>query len=169
MPLLWGLDRYAGLALVQPMSGAVLLVLLAGWPLAVLALLPVAAIASLAGQTGWVEGLHRLVWLGVAPATLALATGGALRRWLPHHLFVYILGRGFIGTFLCCVVSSCAATALHEGPLDTHANDLLIARVLNAFSEAFLTGGLTAILVAFHPKWLATYTDRLYLPVDPGG
>jgi uncharacterized membrane protein len=27
---------------------------------------------------------------------------------------------------------------------------------------------ITAIFVAFRPQWLATYTDRLYLPPTPG-
>ena len=42
LPLFWGVDKIAGIAIVQPWLGAPLLVLLAGRPLAVLALLPVA-------------------------------------------------------------------------------------------------------------------------------
>jgi uncharacterized membrane protein len=38
--------------------------------------------------------------------------------------------------------------------------------VLAAFGDAFITGMLVAIFVAFRPQWLATYTDRLYLPRD---
>ena len=167
MPLLWGLDRFAAVPVAQPMSGAVLLVLLAGWPLAVLALLPVAFVTVLAGHLGGIEGLHRLVWLGMVPATLALAVGGALRRWLPHHLFIYILGRGFFGTFLACALAGEAAIAFDAAPIGAGVNDLLVARLLVAFGEAFLTGMLTAILVAFQPQWLATYADRLYLPARP--
>jgi len=167
MPLLWGLDGHAAGPLVQPMSGAAMLVLLAGWPLTILALLPVAAITVLAGGTGWIEGLHRLVWLGVAPATFMLAIGGALRRWLPHNVFVYILGRGFLGSFVSCALAGWAAVAVHGSPIGTGINDLLLARLLNAFGEAFLTGMLAAILVAFRPQWLATYTDRLYLTERP--
>ncbi len=167
MPVLWGLDGHASGPLVQPMSGAAMLVLLAGWPLAVLALLPVAAITVLAADTGWVEGLHRLVWLGVAPATLMLAIGGALRRWLPHNIFVYILGRGFLGSFVSCALVGWAAVAVHGTPVGTSINDLLMARLLNAYGEAFITGMLTAILVAFRPQCLATYADRLYLTERP--
>jgi hypothetical protein len=36
------------------------------------------------------------VWQGVVPATFALVLGAALRRWLPAHPFVYVLGRGFL-------------------------------------------------------------------------
>lgn len=169
LPLLWGIDRYAASPLVQPMSGAVLLVLLAGWPLAVLALLPAATITLFAGHLDGIEGLYRLVWQGMVPATLALAIGAAQRRWLPHHLFIYILGRGFLGTFIACAVAGIIAIAFHPVPIGTGVNDLLIARVLAAFGESILTGMLTAILVAFRPQWLATYADRLYLPPRPGG
>ena len=44
-----------------------------------------------------------------------------------------------------------------------------VARFLTASGEAFLTGMLTAIFVAFRPQWLATYADRLYLPRDGPG
>lgn len=52
------------------------------------------------------------------PASLTLAIGALLRRFLPHH----------------------------------------------RFAEAFLTGMCVAIAVAYRPQWLATYSDRLYLP-----
>jgi uncharacterized membrane protein len=164
MPLLWGLDRYLAVPVLQPMSGAALLLLLAGWPLAVLAFVPVAVATALAAQLGWVEGLHRLVWLGLVPATLVLAIGAALRRWLPHHLFVYILGRAFFGTAVASMLAGAGALALHAAPAGVSAGDLLFALPLAAFGEAFLTGMLAAILVAFRPQWLATWSDALYLP-----
>jgi uncharacterized membrane protein len=165
MPLWWGLDRYAAVPLAQPMSGAALLMLMAGWPLAVLAFWPVMALTVLVGGFDVAEGLQRLVWLGVVPATLMLGIGGALRRWLPHHLFIYILGRGFFGTFVACALARGAALMLRPGlSAPAAAGDLLIAGVLTAFGEAFLTGMLVAIFVAVRPQWLATYADLLYLP-----
>jgi uncharacterized membrane protein len=161
-PLLWGLDRYADVPLIGPMSGAGLLVLLAGWPLTVLAFVPIAVVTVACGDLGWIEGLHRLVWLGVVPATLALGIGAAVRRWMPNHLYVYIMGRGFIGTLLATVLSSGVAFALFHRPMD--GDDLFVARLLLGMSEAFLTGAVTASLVASQPSLLATYSDRLYLP-----
>ena len=38
----------------------------------------------------------------------------------------------------------------------------LVARWLMAWGDAFVTGMLTAIFVAFKPEWLATWSDRLY-------
>jgi uncharacterized membrane protein len=175
LPVLWTVDHFSGVPVAQPLSGAALLVLFAGWPLAVLALLPAAASVwwstPLQGATtaapALFEALHRLAWLGVMPATLTLALGYALRRWLPRHLFIYILGRGFFGVLLALLLSGAADVALHPLAPGLAAGDLLAAHVLNAFAEAFLTGMLVAVGVAFRPHWLATYSDRLYLPPRP--
>lgn len=164
LPLLWGADRYAAMPLVQPLSGVPLLVLCAGWPLAMLSLLPVAAVTLAMGGLAPDDALHRLVWLGLAPGTLALALGLGVRRWLPGHLFIYIMGRAFFGTMLACAAAGALALALTGAPTGTAASDVLLARWLGASGEAFLTGMLTAIFVAFRPEWLATYSDRLYLP-----
>lgn len=169
MPLLWGADRYAASALVQPLSGACLLMLMAGWPLAVLALLPVAAVTAWMADLGWVEGLHRLVWVGIVPATLAMALGAAIRRGLPNQLFVYILGRGFFATAIAGTAAGALSVALHGVPPALQPEDLLLARFLSAWGDAFLTGMVVAIFVAFRPQWLATYADRIWLipPADP--
>ena len=163
LPLMWGADRYAAMPIVQPLSGAALLVLCAGWPLAVLVLVPVAAVTGWMGDLGWTEGLHRAVWLGMVPATLTLGLGALVRRALPHHLFVYILGRGFFATLLAATLAGAGAMLLSPLPIGISAEDLLLARGLAASGEAFITGMLVAIFVAFRPQWLATYSDRLYL------
>ncbi len=166
LPLCWGADLLAASAIIQPLSGASLLVLLAGWPLAVLALLPVAGVVVVLGGLPWDEGLHRLVWLGLVPGTLAMLLGAGVRRWLPGHLFIYILGRGFFTTWVAVALAGALALGRAANPVGTDDGDLLLARFLTASGEAFLTGMLTAIFVAFRPDWLATYSDRLYLPDD---
>ena len=167
MALLWGADRFVAMPVAQPLSGACLLVLMAGWPLAMLALLPVAlAMAWIAGLDG-AATLHRAVWLGVVPGTLALLFGQALRRWLPHHLFVYILGRAFIGTALCTAAAGALSSWLHGAPAGLVEGDVMLGRWLAAWGDAWLCGMLVAIFVAFRPQWLATYADRLYLPPPP--
>jgi uncharacterized membrane protein len=166
LPLLWGADRYAQVPLVQPLSGACLLMLMAGWPLAVLALLPVALVLTLLAGLDPAAGLHRLVWLGLVPATLALALGAGVRRWLPQHLFVYILGRGFFVTAIAGSAAGLLSVALHGAPGGLQDGDLMLARFLAAWGDAFLAGMFIAIFVAFRPQWLATYADRLYLPAS---
>ena len=164
LPLLWGADRYAATPVLQPLSGAALLMLMAGWPLAVLALVPVALLTGWLGDLGWIETLQRCVWLGLVPASLAMALGAGIRRWLPHHLFVYILGRGFFATAAAGMLAGALAVAVHGVPAGLRVEDVLLARWLAAWGDAFLAGMMVSIFVAFRPEWLATYADRLYLP-----
>ncbi|UXH76174.1 hypothetical protein [Roseateles amylovorans] len=164
LPPLWSADRLTEVSLVQPWSGVYLLTLMAGWPLTVLAVLPVTAMAAVLGHLSLEEALQRAVWLGLMPATLTLALGAAVRSLLPQHLMVYILGRGFMSTFLAGVVSGAAALLLTGGSAALSDTDLMLGRGLSAWGEAMLTGMLTAVLVAFRPDWLCTYSDRLYLP-----
>lgn len=167
MPLAWGADRFVSMPVVQPLSGVCLLVLLAGWPLAMLALPAVALATAFVGGLDAAASLHRAVWLGVLPGTLALGFGLAVRRWLPHHLFVYILVRGFIGTALCTALAGVLSTWLHGAAPGLAEGDLMLGRWLAAWADAWLCGMVTAIFVAYRPQWLATYTDRLYLPPRP--
>ncbi|MCU0968648.1 MAG: hypothetical protein MUF03_07445 [Rubrivivax sp.] len=168
LPLLWGLDGVIAMpAAAQALSGASLLVLMAGWPLAVLAMLPLLAVLGAAAGLGWDEALHRMVWLGVVPATLAFALGAAIRRWMPNHLFVYILGRGFFATAAAGTAAGALSAALHGAPDGVAIADLMLGRGLAAWGDAWIAGMVTAIFVAFRPQWLATYADRIYLPPRP--
>lgn len=167
MPVMWSLDRLLGNPIVPVMSLAPLSVLLAGWPLTVVVMIPVTLAASLAGQLDAVEAVHRLVWLGLVPATLTLLFGAASRRWLPRHLFVYILVRGFFAIVVALALAGIAGSAFapaleHTGGLAP--GDRWLATLLAAFGEATTSGLVVAALVAFRPHQLATYTDRLYLP-----
>jgi uncharacterized membrane protein len=166
LPLSWAADRLGAMPMAQPLPGACLLMLMAGWPLATLAFVPVALASAWLGELSAVEALQRALWLGLAPATVALGLGSAVRRWLPHHLFVYILGRAFIATALANTVAGAAHALSQPLPHGLALEDLLLARGLAGWGDAVVTGMIVAIFVAFRPDWLATYTDRLYLPND---
>jgi len=168
LPLLWSLDAVTRMPLLQPLSGACVLLLMLGWPLTVLLLVPVTGVMVLMADLSWPEALHRSVWLGLVPATLALLLGAAVRHWLPQHLFFYILGRGFFVTAAAVGGAGLLAALVHGVPDTLSLADVVLARGLAAWGDAFITGMLVAIFVAFRPEWLATYTDRLYLPKDGG-
>jgi uncharacterized membrane protein len=165
LPLLWSVDRLSAMPVMQPLAGSCLLLMMLGWPLAVLMLLPVVGLMAVMTDLGAVDLLQRLVWLGLVPITLSMGMGAALRRWLPHHLFVYILGRGFFATGLALGLAGATSVALNGVPYGLDADDVMLARVLAASGDAFITGMFVAIFVAFRPQWLATYADRIYLPV----
>lgn len=164
LPLLWNTDRLSAQPLLQPLAGSCLLMLMVGWPMAVLMLLPVAALTWALADAPLLEALHRLVWLGVVPVTVAMGLGALLRRWLPQHLFIYILGRGFFATALAVSAAGVVSVWLHGVPVGLSDGDVMLARALAAWGDAFITGMLVAIFVAFRPQWLATYADRIYLP-----
>jgi uncharacterized membrane protein len=147
---------------LRPMTGVALLVLMAGWPLAVLAMLPAALLAALGGSLPWHEALQRLVWLGLAPATCVLAVGAAVRRWLPRHLIAYILGRGFLGTLLASLLAGAALLFANPPAWHVGGEMLLVAHLLVAIGEASICATLIAILVFVRPSWLATFSERLY-------
>ena len=93
----------------------------------------------------------------------AMVLGALLRRYVGPHVFVYTLGRGFIVT----AVSTFGASLLGEwaGAELPNIEPTLVttAHWMMAWGEAFMTGMLSAIFVAFRPQWLATWSDNLYL------
>jgi uncharacterized membrane protein len=163
LPLLWAAERALPGGVVLQMTGAALLVLMFGWPLAVATLLPVAALGAWLGGHTPAQAVSQLAWNGMVAATFALGVGLAVRRWLPQHVFVFILGRGFIGTALALMGASLASAAWVPLPPGTDLASLLLAHWLMAWAEAFATGMFTAIFVAFRPEWLASWSDRRYL------
>jgi hypothetical protein len=112
MPMMWCIDRLIGNPTVPLLSLAPLSVLLAGWPLTVVMMVPVALLTGWAGQLDAAEAIHRFVWVGLAPATLALLLGAASRRWLPRHLFVYILVRGFFAIVIALALAGSVGLAV---------------------------------------------------------
>lgn len=163
MPFLWALDGLTGVPVSPRLSGAALLVLLAGWPLTVLTLLPAAILAALVGPLDWAEALHRGVWLGLLPASLMLVLGAALRHWLPRHPATYVLGRGCAAVLAACAVAAVSFNVLQR-ETGTAADASMLAALLGAWGETVITAWVVALGVACRPHWLATYSDRLYWP-----
>ncbi len=164
LPWMWALPTLHAMPLQLQWSGACMVVLMLGWPLAIPVLVVVGVLACLVSPAmGWPEALGVIAWQGVVPATLALILGALVRRFLGTHLFVYVLGRAFLGTVLCLFASG-ALSQWSGHQLPGVGDELsLVARWLMAWGDAFVTGMLTAIFVAFKPQWLATWSDPLYL------
>lgn len=169
-PWLWALPWLHRMPLQLQLSGACLMTLTLGWPLAVPVLCVVALLCGLIAPIGFAQQVDMALWLGIVPATLSLLLGMALRRWAYKHVFVYILGRAFLGTALCMFAAGALAQWSGQALSATVEPGLaLVARWLMAWGDAFLTGMLAAIFVAFKPQWLATWSDRLYLAPPAGG
>jgi uncharacterized membrane protein len=163
LPLGWLLPQWLPPGLPLRWSGACLLVLALGWPLAMVSLSSVAAIVWVLGSETLLNVATHWIWLGVVPATLAMLLGAGIRRWLPDHVFIYILGRGFIGTGLCMFATGVLFEMAHHTLGNVVMADAVMARWFMAWSDAFMTGMVVAIGVAFAPQRLATWSDQRYL------
>lgn len=165
LPWMWALPTLHAMPLQLQWSGACLVVLMLGWPLAVPVFIGVGVAAGLISPAmAWADALSAIVWLGVVPATLALGLGVLVRRYTGTRPFVYVLGRAFLGTVVC-VFAAGVLSQWSGHRLPGIGGELsLVARWLMAWGDGFVTGMLAAIFVAFKPEWLATWSDRLYLP-----
>lgn len=164
LPWLWALPTLHRMPLQLQWSGACLVVLMLGWPLAIPALVAVGGIAAvLSPSLDWADAVGTIAWQGVVPATLALALGAVIRHLIGTQPFVYVLGRAFLGTAVCLFLANVLGQWSGHSLPGVEGDLSLVARWLMAWGDAFVTGMLTAIFVAFKPEWLATWSDRLYL------
>ena len=164
LPWLWALPSLHAMPLQLQWSGACLVVLMLGWPLAIPALVAVGGIAAvLSPSLDWADAVGTIAWQGVVPASLALALGAVIRRLIGTQPFVYVLGRAFLGTAVCLFLANVLGQWSGHSLPGVEGDLSLVARWLMAWGDAFVTGMLTAIFVAFKPEWLATWSDRLYL------
>ena len=168
LPWLWAWPGLAALPIPLHWSGAPLVVLLVGWPLAV----PVLTVAGLSTMvtTGARLGdaLALTVWSGVLPATLVLVLGHAVRKAFGPNPVAYMLGRAFFVPMLA--LAGCGlprrlwarASPAPTGELQR------IAIALLAMGEASWTCAVVSLLVAYRPQWLATWSDAMYLGAPAG-
>jgi len=164
LPWMWALPTLHQMPLQLQWSGACLVLLMLGWPLAVLTLLAVGVITWLLSPSLSVPATLALtVWHGLVTATLAMGWGALLRRFLGTKVFVYLFGRGFFGTVVCLFIAGLLAQAAGEQLPGVQQELGKIARWLMAWGDAVVTGMLTAVFVAYRPQWLATWSDDLYL------
>lgn len=163
-----GLEVNPGLNL--HLLGATVLVLAFGWPLALLGLLTVLAVLTAAGQAGWEVFALNALLMAVLPVAVAGGFHMLVYHKVPNHPFVYIFLNAFVGagiTIAAVVLSS--AMVLNMAGVYTWA-ELIREYVrylpLVIFPEAFITGGVMAILVVYKPHWVVTFDDEVYLKED---
>ena len=119
----------------------------------------------------WINLAPNIV-LTVLPAWLVnVFLTYVIKRSSPKHLFVFILGHGFVTAGISMLVTGvCVTWALHvTGRYSWYvlSEEVLPVYVLLMWGEGFLTGLLVAVMVAFKPHWLDAYSDAEYLPAAP--
>lgn len=161
LPWLWSWPGLGALPVAVQWSGAPLVVLLLGWPLAVPVLTVAGFTTMLTSDATAADALSTTAWMGLLPATLALGLGSVVRKAFGAHPVAYMLGRGFFVPMLALV--GCALAAAPPGGADSAGELQLIASLLLAMGEASMTCAVASTLVAWRPHWLATWSDSLYL------
>jgi uncharacterized membrane protein len=113
---------------------------------------------------GWV--MREMLFAGVIPVLATELMRRAVAQWLPAHLFVYLLGVGFIGTGLVSMLAqsleawwiAASGTAAAMSFLEQYLPFLLLI----GFAEATLGGMLLTLAVVYCPAWVASFADRHY-------
>lgn len=163
LPWLWALPSLHAAPLQLRWSGAGLVLLMLGWPLAMPVLAAVGATAWALSPMPAAEVLAVTAWQGAVPATLGLGVGALTRRFLPHNPFVYLFGRAFAGTLVCLFLAHAAQQQLGQALPYVGSELDLVGRWLMAWGDATVTGMLCAVFVGYRPQWLLTWADTLYL------
>ncbi|MDB5860876.1 MAG: putative rane protein [Ramlibacter sp.] len=163
LPWLWAWPALAGMPLALQWSAAPLVVLLLGWPLAIPVLIVAGFSAMLTAGAGFAQALTLTLWSGVLPATAVLLLGHLVRRALGTHPVAYLLGRAFAVPLVALLACSVGAAAFGHGYLAHGGQVQVVAAVLLALGEAAWTCAVASALVSCRPRWLATWSDSLYL------
>jgi uncharacterized membrane protein len=163
LPWLWSWPGLAALPLPLHWSGAPLVTLLLGWPLAV----PVITLAGLStvitNGSSLSQALAMIFWSGLLPATLVLVLGHGVRKAFGPQPLAYMLGRAFLVPLATLAACGAAAGALTLGLTGPNAELQRVALLLLALGEASWSCAIVSLLVAWRPQWLATWSDAVYL------
>lgn len=157
IPLANGVDLH--------LLGLALFYLMFARPLAILGIGIAVMAYTYEYQGNWENLGVNIVLLAILPSYLSDFLLTASKRYLPRHLFVYLLGNGFFFTVLVNGLVACSALALREFitigraiPLDSYAYALLLC-----WGEAFLTGFIITIFTIYRPDWVLSFDDATYL------
>ncbi|MEJ8839552.1 hypothetical protein [Ramlibacter sp. AN1133] len=163
LPWLWSWPGLAALPFPLHWSGAPLVVLMIGWPLAIPVVTVAGAATMLTNGATLPHALELTVWSGVLPATLVLLLGHAVRKALGPNPVAYMLGRAFAVPMLALAVCTLVGASLGNALTGATGELQRVAIALLAMGESSWTCAVASLLVAYRPQWLATWSDPLYL------
>lgn len=148
--------------------GASLLVALFGFWSAITLLFIVALIGVFSISGDLVEATRHYVMVSVVPALFAYGVIKAVQKFLPKHLFILILGNGYLAAFISTFVTGLLIFGLQQvfditsfgtsDPLGWFLGLLVLS-----FMEGSLSGMLLAILLVYRPQWVGTYREEQYM------
>jgi uncharacterized membrane protein len=165
--VLWHMDAQVHPGLSFHLLGVTAITLMFGWSLAVIGAALVLLGVTLNAGTGWDGFALNALLSGVVPATLTQILLILIRWYLPKQFFVYVLVNGFLTAGVVGVMTGYLATwLLVVGGVHSFADlsdSVLPFFPLMFMPEAFLNGWILAVLVAFKPQWVYSFSDEQYL------
>jgi uncharacterized membrane protein len=165
--LLWLLHGGIQRGLDYHLLGVTFLCLMFEWQFALFAVSLVLLVTTWQGPAGWEAFAVNALVMGIVPILFTRVLLYVCQRKLPHNFFIYI----FVNAFLAGAVSVLLAGLLsafiqHQAgvqPVDSIRNNFLLILPMLMFGEAFLNGAVISLVVAYKPRWIATFHDRWYL------
>jgi uncharacterized membrane protein len=165
--LLWMMRASLDSGLNIHLSGAMLMALMFGWRLGVLGMSLVCILISLWGNSLPINlGISIFVYACFSISFCYLFFM-VIEAFLPRNMYIYLFISSFFGAAINFIVT-CSISLLVLGwqsifPWTVLLNEYMPFYSLMSFGEAFMTCGLTSILVVYKPEWVFTFRDEKYL------
>ena len=151
--------------------GASLLVAMYGLRPAVVMLAFVTSLVGLISSWELDQALKQFFILGVLPAITACGAMCLITKFFPKHLFIFILGHGYVAGVLSMIVPGILLMVVQQAVLPAVAGlsmditDWLVTLIILSFTEGSLSGMLLAVFVIYRPHWVPRFNDQTYLKI----
>jgi uncharacterized membrane protein len=147
--------------------GAALLTAMFGPAIALAILFPVAFLGIFVFQGGLIEAAQHYLMVCVLPTVFAYLSIRVIQKYIPKHLFVLILGNGYVAAFMSVILSGTVLliAKMLFASAGTHIDleGWLLGLIIIAFMEGSLSGMLLAIFLIYRPNWVSTYNESAYM------
>ena len=167
LSLLWVMRGGIEQGLLFHLLGMTLTCLMFEWQFALIAASLVVAIATVVGPAGAEAFGVNLLLMGALPILFTRAVLYLCQCALPHNYFIYVFVNAFLVGGLSILLAGAASAALQYAagvqPLDSLMRNFVQILPLLMFGEAFINGGAMTLLVAYRPRWVATFHDSWYV------
>lgn len=165
--LLWSVRAGILPGLSFHLIGATAACLMFDWAFALIAMSLVVAGTTFYGQGGWESYALNVLLMAALPIAITRGLLGFAWRRLPFNYFIYVFINAYFAAALSSVLVGVTATALHAAaetyPLHQLRNEYLPFLLLTALPEALFNGVIMSGIVAYRPRWVATFDDQRYL------
>lgn len=147
--------------------GASLLTAMFGPAIALTLLFPVALFGIYVVQGNIVEASQQYLFVCSIPVAFSHLAILLIRKFIPKHLFILILGNGYVAAFTSTIFSGIALLIAQQFlghiPNGFDFEGWVLALIIIAFMEGSLSGMLLAIFLIFRPHWVKTYNEESYM------